>query len=266
MPSAVNDSKKPCVLLWHDLDVHHLHTLKESTDKLGTLAEIFCLKSYKDDLKSAILLDLYFYTLQFAEKKGFSDEQTSGFLSIIKSVHEKAVDTPYGNVDDTYQYFKELLLCHSVKRPPFSIQLFTADQVQMITDYTVNTYFKHFKLYKYAFTPKVRLDLTFEYMNMPETPVPKDEEEDKIEEKHEDVEDELNQTAENQSTEEDSPAVKELKNYISATLTEQVNQLRLNVDEQIKASNETLSQKLGFSFGGEKEVTKSPKMNKKKGK
>ena len=25
------------------------------------------------------------------------------------------LETPYGNVDDTYQYFKELLLCHSVK-------------------------------------------------------------------------------------------------------------------------------------------------------
>lgn len=25
------------------------------------------------------------------------------------------IDTPYGNVDDTYQYFKEILLCHSVK-------------------------------------------------------------------------------------------------------------------------------------------------------
>ena len=25
------------------------------------------------------------------------------------------IDTPYGNVDDAYKYFKELLLCHSVK-------------------------------------------------------------------------------------------------------------------------------------------------------
>jgi hypothetical protein len=27
----------------------------------------------------------------FAEKKGFNEEQTSGFFSIVKSVHEKAV-------------------------------------------------------------------------------------------------------------------------------------------------------------------------------
>ena len=27
----------------------------------------------------------------FAEKKGFNDEQTSAFLSIIKSIHERAV-------------------------------------------------------------------------------------------------------------------------------------------------------------------------------
>mgnify|MGYP002803578603 CR=1 FL=1 len=267
MPTAVTDSKKPCTLLWCDLDLQQLQSLKESTDKLGTLAKIFSLTNDKGDLKSAILLDLYFYTLQYAEKRGFNHEQTSGFFSIVKSVHEKAVETPYGNVEDTYQYFKELLLCHSVKRPPFSIQLFSADQVQMIADYTINTYFKHFKLYKYAFTPKVRLDLTFEYTNTPETPIPDDGEEQPVdEEMNECCEEGQDDAVGNNSKEEDSPAVKELKSYITATLTEQVNQLRLNVEEQIKASNDTLSQKLGFTLGGEKEVAKSPKVNKRKGK
>lgn len=34
------------------------------------------------------------------------------------------------------------------------------------------SYFRHFKLYKYAFTPKVRLDLTFDYVGLPESPAP----------------------------------------------------------------------------------------------
>lgn len=41
------------------------------------------------------------------------------------------------------------------QRPPFSIDLFSQEQLALISDYVVNTYFRHFKLYKYAFTPQV---------------------------------------------------------------------------------------------------------------
>lgn len=33
----------------------------------------------------------------------------------LLSLNAYLLDTPYGNVDDIYLYFKELLLCHSVK-------------------------------------------------------------------------------------------------------------------------------------------------------
>jgi len=42
-----------------------------------------------------------------------------------------------------------------VQRPPFSIDLFGANEVRKIVEYVINTYFRHFKLYKYAFTPRV---------------------------------------------------------------------------------------------------------------
>lgn len=44
---------------------------------------------------------------------------------------------------------------HLFQRPPHSIELFTPDEIRKITEYTVNTYFRHFKMYKYAFTPLV---------------------------------------------------------------------------------------------------------------
>jgi len=43
-----------------------------------------------------------------------------------------------------------------MQRPPFSIDLFGANEVRKIVEYVINTYFRHFKLYKYAFTPSVR--------------------------------------------------------------------------------------------------------------
>lgn len=41
------------------------------------------------------------------------------------------------------------------QRPPFSIDLFKEEQLLALADYVVNTYFRHFKLYKYVFTPQV---------------------------------------------------------------------------------------------------------------
>ena len=46
-----------------------------------------------------------------------------------------------------------------VQRPPFSIDLFDADGVRKMVEYVINTYFRHFKLYKYAFTPRVYLSI-----------------------------------------------------------------------------------------------------------
>jgi len=43
-----------------------------------------------------------------------------------------------------------------VQRPPFSIDLFSPDDVRKIVEYIINTYFRHFKLYKFAFTPRVQ--------------------------------------------------------------------------------------------------------------
>lgn len=52
------------------------------------------------------------------------------------------------------------------QRPPFSIDLFKEEQLLALADYVVNTYFRHFKLYKYVFTPQVRLDLSLTYIGL----------------------------------------------------------------------------------------------------
>jgi len=48
----------------------------------------------------------------------------------------------------------------------------SAEQGKQITEYIINTYFRHYKLYKYVFTPNVTLDLAFTYPGIPETPDP----------------------------------------------------------------------------------------------
>jgi len=270
MPSQDQGRKfKPRVLIWTDLTLDNVVDLQRNEaieDVQSLLADIFNLTDWKDDPRQSILVDLYYYTLQFGKDNGFTEEQMSAWFSIIKSVHEMAVDTPYGNVEPVFKYFKELLLCHSVKRPPYSVALFSVDQVKKLTTYTVNTYFRHFKMYKYAFTPKVRLDISLEYVGLPVTPEPSEagEGEEEGGGDAEQVTDEPDKTEDDVAVQEqeDTPAVKELKAIINSALSEQVQQLKTSVDKQIKAKDEEIAKKMGIST----DAAGPPKSPKPKGK
>lgn len=117
----------------------------------------------KSDKQALIELDLFTYAILFCKKHAFSPEQLSAFFTILKSVHCMCISTPYDNFQDSFVYFRELLLRHSVHRPPFSTSLYSLSEGKAITDYVLSTYFKHFKLYKYAFTKRVQLNLKFHY-------------------------------------------------------------------------------------------------------
>ena len=67
------------------------------------------------NMKDEIILDLYYYTIQYCIDNNFSKEQTSAFFSIIKRTHAVCVETPFGNVQQTFKYFRDMLLCHAVK-------------------------------------------------------------------------------------------------------------------------------------------------------
>lgn len=43
-----------------------------------------------------------------------------------------------------------------LQRPPFSINLFSSEEVNCVLKYIHDSYVRHHKLYKYIFTPQVR--------------------------------------------------------------------------------------------------------------
>jgi hypothetical protein len=43
-------------------------------------------------------------------------------------------------LEKDFQFFKKLLLGHSVERPPMSVKLFNMQETMKITEYAVNTY------------------------------------------------------------------------------------------------------------------------------
>lgn len=165
------------ICTWADLSLADveplLHACSETETLHKALSEILGLDGDLSSNKQALIeLDLYTYAVFFARKKSFTADQVSAFFTILKSVHLMCISTPFDNLQETFQYFKELLLRHSINRPPYSTALFTIVQVRDITEYMLNTYFKHFKLYKYAFTKRVQMNLKLSYTGVEVSPEP----------------------------------------------------------------------------------------------
>lgn len=147
-------------------------------------------------------------------------------------------------MEECYRYFTSNLFCHGVRRPPFSIDLFKEEQLLALADYVVNTYFRHFKLYKYVFTPQVRLDLSLTYMGLQ---LPKSWPEER-----EDGETAAEQGASPQEEEPEAVTRPEqqpsevciLQTYIKTQLSKELRQLQQLVEERLKESEERMSSKL----------------------
>ncbi|KAL6095196.1 cfap119 [Pungitius sinensis] len=156
-------------MLWMDVSHHEM----EEMDKMQSIPDLErCLCSvlglHLPEPKRGVLLELYVQTVLFGRECSFKKVQTSALLSIIKSIHEANVETPLNNIEQCVEYGMDLLLCHSVRRPPFGINIFSFEEVGCILKYIHNSYVRHYKLYKYIFTKQVKLDLSLTYSDQDE--------------------------------------------------------------------------------------------------
>ncbi|KAM8779249.1 cilia- and flagella-associated protein 119 isoform 2-T2 [Rhynchonycteris naso] len=241
---------QPRICMWKYLDIHSMHRLEKTAnveEMREVLAQLLGLGWPEPNLRDAITLDLFSHALIFCREQGFSLEQTSTACALLQDLHKACVATPLGNVEECYRYFTSVLFCHGVRRPPFSINLFEEEQLMALADYVVNTYFRHFKLYKYVFTPQVRLDLSLTYKGL-QTPKlwPEDETEkeggEEVEEQAVTLLEETPETVVEPQQEPSQTSI--LREYIKTQLNKKLGQLQELVEERFKASEERLSSKL----------------------
>lgn len=169
---------KPRICTWEDLSYTDASSLLESTATKETICEALDKKlaailsegNYSNNKRPAILLDLFYYAVLFARKNSFNHEQLSSLFTILKLIHLHCISTPYDNMEEGFQLLEDLLARHSVHRPPYSVCLFKLHQAKLVSEYILQTYFKHYKMYKFAFTKRVLLDLHVKYEGIPETP------------------------------------------------------------------------------------------------
>ncbi|EPQ17548.1 hypothetical protein D623_10014490 [Myotis brandtii] len=241
---------QPRICMWKYLDIHSMHRLEKTanTEEMReVLANLLGLGWPEQSLQDAITLDLFSHALIFCRQQGFSMEQTSTACALLQDLHKACVATPLGNVEECYRYFTSVLFCHGVRRPPFSINLFKEQQLLALADYVVNTYFRHFKLYKYVFTPQVRLDLSLTYLGLQPPKLWSEDEREK--EGGEEVEDQAATLQEEEpetvaEPQQEPSQVSLLRAYIKTQLNKELELLQQLVDERLKASEERLNSKL----------------------
>lgn len=85
--------------------------------------------------------------------------------------HKNTTSSSFINFNLDFDYFKNLLLTHSIHRPPKSERIFTLEQVDLITRFATNGYFAHYLMYKYAFTRRLLLDLNIGQPAPPVEPI-----------------------------------------------------------------------------------------------
>lgn len=248
------------ILLWKDLSLAQAEALMQCCTAQKLSQEVVRLvqgeagSSSRDKLEW-IVADMYRYLVQFAKKKGFTAPQLSVLFSIQKSIHDTCMATPYDNMDDTFTLFKQLLITHSVNHPPFSVHMFDVDQVKDISDYFLSTYFKHFRMYKYAFTKKQRLNIQFKYPDVPDTPPPEAasdteqqgsfQDEDSVQQLREYGEGDA-ETEEVLAEEQLSGSPKEtgLQKLIESHLSSQLQSLRASVSQEMEEYDHLVSEKI----------------------
>jgi len=128
------------------------------------LNQIFNLKAIKkqptDEINKVdqLILDFHYINYDFCTQHSYSNEKVSTLLAIMDFTLHTMIKR-HMNSEDGFKMLKEILERHKTQRPPFSIFIFTEQEVEDICNFMLKTFFRHFALYEYSFKPKVELML-----------------------------------------------------------------------------------------------------------
>ena len=95
----------------------------------------------------------------FSKSCEFTKEKMSCFMEIMHYVFKQALSERLSN-DDSFKNYKELLLRHSVQRPPHSLAIFNLDDVKKIDEFVLDSFYRHYDMYIYFLTVRDMLVLT----------------------------------------------------------------------------------------------------------
>jgi len=147
-------------LLWAEISREQTNEImKQST--YGEISELLIKYLAIEDpqsTKNEALLKFYVMNLRFAAESSFPDTKTSTLFSVLKLAHFTSMERNLP-ANKSQLELHSLLLAHSIEHPPYSIAVFSPVDVRSIMDFATDTYYRHYRLYRYVFTPRQLLEL-----------------------------------------------------------------------------------------------------------
>lgn len=141
-PSILNDLSK--TTLSYDKfrmilsDVLELNTNEEALDK--------------------IFFDHLYPIYEFAKQKKLGPQKLDCLLEISYEIFTFSFNKRLSHVK-SFDYLKDLLVRHSLFRPPHSILIFNLEDIKQITDFFLFNFYQHYTFYSQAFTPKLNMEI-----------------------------------------------------------------------------------------------------------
>ena len=86
-----------------------------------------------------------------ARKAKFTELKMSCFLEIMLYLIKELLTSRLSE-EKSFGLFKELLLRHSVQRPPHSLAIFNLDDLNVINEHVNDTFFRFYNMYLYSLT------------------------------------------------------------------------------------------------------------------
>jgi len=148
-------------VLWKGLSESQLLDLEATTEPemcRELLRSFFDLSKEADDKVRGVLEDFYFYNYAFGRDAAFNLRKLSVFMEIMHQLllWDTQEQSGYNDSASSFERFKALLFLHSVERSPKSTGIFTRDDAHKVVDFVLDSYYRHYMVYKCIFTGKAR--------------------------------------------------------------------------------------------------------------
>ncbi|KAK8858110.1 hypothetical protein M9Y10_013210 [Tritrichomonas musculus] len=116
---------------------------------------LFNLDQYVFDQPSLeALIDMMHGAILFASDNDFAYPKAIVFLSIYLHIFRLTRSSSFYLPEKLFKKYEEILLAHSVDRPPKATLIFELADIKLINDFFINTFFRHIKLIINCFTQK----------------------------------------------------------------------------------------------------------------
>ncbi|XP_015757989.1 PREDICTED: uncharacterized protein C10orf107 homolog isoform X3 [Acropora digitifera] len=167
-------------LAWKVLTEEQTQSMKELTvhELEVKLAEVLLIENYHISLPEACILDYYVAGFWFAKEQNFTLQQISAFFTLLKVMLDNIKEKQFSLVNNI-QKFRLLLAGIGVENCSQNggLECFDVNQAKLITDYFIDSFFQHYKLYQFLFTQEpqeevVLSELTVEVPPLATLPFP----------------------------------------------------------------------------------------------